>query len=216
MSTLSDAQDLAPHIASLGRQWETAQTGFKAYAACASAHTIVDALDAMMKRGLSRGNLERLSIGMSEIGVNNVGWKYRPTTVTGAQMNGYYTAAVKLIDGEAFLDQYTEDRIADAAVLDLIRRIEIHHDPALDKGGAATRHAVKVKAQLNDGHILEQYVEQRRGGPHHPLSRAEIEHKFRRTATSALNARSAGQMLETVLEMDRINDVAVLTALLRP
>lgn len=216
MSTLSDAQDLAPHVASLGTEWETAKTGFKVYAACASAHTIIDALDAMMKQGLSHHNLKNLSIGMSEIGVNNVGWDYQPSTVTGAQMNGYYTAAVKLMDGEAFIDQYTEDRIADPALLALIRNIKIEHDPDLDKGGAATRHAVKVQARLNDGRTLEQYVEQRRGSSHHPLSRTEIESKFRRTAASALGSRGAERLLNAVLDIDKASDAGMLSGLLKP
>lgn len=216
MSTLAEGQDLAPFVASLGEDWETAQTGFKAYAACASAHTIIDALDAMMKRGLSRDNLEHLTIGMSKVGINNVGWEYRPTSVVGAQMNGYFTAAVKLNDGEAFIDQYSEERIADTAVLGLIPKIEIRHDPELDAGGAAMRHAVKVQARSIDGRVWEQYVEQRRGSPHHPLSRAEIEQKFRRTAASALGAQSAEQLLNTVFDIDRSNDVRMLTALLKP
>ena len=216
MSTLSDNQDLAPHAASLGQVWETARTGFKAYAACASAHTIIDSLDAMMKQGLSRHNVRRISIGMSEIGANNVGWAYHPTTVTGAQMNGYYTAAVKLIDGEAFIDQYTEDRIGDAAILELIGKISIVHDPELDKGGAATRHAVKVQATLNDDRTLEQYVEQRRGSSHHPLGQSELEAKFRRAAGSALGPDTTDQLMNAILDIDRSTDAGMLSSLLKP
>jgi aconitate decarboxylase len=215
MSTLSEGQELAPFVESLGREWETAETGFKAYAACASAHTIIDALDAMMKQGLSRHNLERLTIGMTKIGVNNVGWEYRPTSVVGAQMNGYFTAAVKLHDGEAFIDQYREDRIADPAVLAIIPKIDIRHDTALDAGGAATRHAVKAQARAADGRSWEQYVEQRRGSPQHPLSRAEIERKFRRTAGSALSERTVEQAIDVIFNMESADDVRRLTALLR-
>jgi aconitate decarboxylase len=215
MSTLSDNQDMARSLASLGEDWETLQTGFKAYAACASAHTIIDALDAMMKRGLSRGNLERLTIGMSKVGVNNVGWEYRPTSVVGAQMNGYYTAAVKLSDGEAFIDQYREDRIADRALLELIPKIEIRHDPELDAGGAAMRHAVKVHARAIDGRVWDEHVEHRRGSPHHPLDRGEIERKFLRTAASALEKDAAERLLECVSVVEGIDDARTVTKLLK-
>ena len=216
MSTMSESQDLAPHVASLGKVWETAQTGFKAYAACASAHTIVDAIDAMMKRGLDHRNLDSLNIGMSEMGINNVGWEYRPTTVTGAQMNGYYTAAVKLLDGEAFIDQYTQGRIADPSVMSLIRKIRLTRDQELDKGGAPMRHAVKAHARLIDGRSLEQYVEQRRGSPHHPLSRQELEAKFRRTAASALGSPAVERLMEVALGIDKCGDARTLCALLKP
>lgn len=215
MSTLSENQDLAPFVASLGEEWETEQTGFKAYAACASAHTIIDALDAMMRQGLDRDNLEHLTIGMSKVGVNNVGWKYQPTSVVGAQMNGYFTAAIKLNDGEAFIDQYREERIADRAVLELIPKIEIRHDPELDIGGAALRHAVRVHARALDGRVWDRYVEHRRGSPHHPLSRGEIEQKFRRTAASALGDGAAEQLLECVFDVESSGDARVITRLLK-
>ena len=135
---------------SLGKEWETPQVGFKAYAACASAHTIIDSLDAMMKRGLTAANLEHLTIKMSRIGVNNVGWEYRPSTIVAAQMNGYFTAGMKLVDGQSFIDQYREERIADPAIMSIIKKVEIVHDPELDIGGAPKRHAVKAHARSTE------------------------------------------------------------------
>jgi aconitate decarboxylase len=107
---------------------------------------------------------------MSKKGQLNVGWPYRPGDVISAQMNGYYAAAVALIDGDAFIDQYKEDRLADPRILALMPRIEIIHDPDLDRGGAATRHAVKIQAALKDAGILSASIEQRRGSIELPLS----------------------------------------------
>lgn len=215
MSTLADHQDLAPFVASLGRDWETLEVGFKAYAACASAHTTIDAVDALMKRGLSTANLDRLTVYMSRSGMNNVGWEYRPTSITGAQMNGYFAAAVKLIDGEAFIDQYREDRIADPSILGLIGKIEFKHDPALDVGGAAKRHAVKVEARTTGGQVWHEYVEQRRGSAEHPLSVSEVETKFCRTAGAVLAPDAVQRLLASVREVDRARDLRGLCGLLR-
>ena len=215
MSTLADGQDLAPFVASLGRDWETSQVGFKAYAACASAHTTIDAMDALMKRGLTTANLERLTLRMSRIGMNNVGWEYRPTSVTGAQMNGSFAAAVKLIDGDAFIDQYREERIADPAILALIGKIEFKHDPELDIDGAAKRHAVKAEARTLDGQVWHEYVEQRRGSAEHPLSVAEVEAKFHRTAGAVLAPDAVERLLAAVWQIDLAGDVAELCGLLK-
>lgn len=215
MSTLSDGPDMTPYVASLGREWETSQTGFKAYAACASAHTTIDGIDAMLKRGLNADNLDHIRIHMSAVGHYNVAWPYRPTAVVGAQMNGYFAAAVKLLDGENFIDQYTEDRIADPRILEMIKRIEIVHDVELDKGGAAKRHAVRIYARTRDGRDFEQYVEQRKGSAQFPLTREELERKFRRTAGTALSPSRTDQLLNCIFELDASASVAELSRALR-
>ena len=215
MSTLAESPDLTPFVQSLGREWETPQVGFKVYAACASAHTIIDALDAMMKRGLTAANLDRLTLSMSRIGVNNVGWEYRPSTVVASQMNGYFAAAVKLLDGQSFIDQYREDRVADPAIIRVIAKVEIKHDPELDIAGAAKRHAVKAHARAVDGRTWDETVEQRRGSPEHPLTRAEIERKFRRTAGAALAANAVRRLLDMVGQLERETDVRTLGSILK-
>jgi 2-methylcitrate dehydratase PrpD len=215
MSTLAESPDLAPFVQSLGREWETPQVGFKAYAACASAHTIIDSLDAMMKRGLTAQNLEHLTIKMSRIGVNNVGWEYRPSTIVAAQMNGFFTAGMKLVDGQSFIDQYREERIADPAIMNIIKKVEIVHDPELDIGGAPKRHAVKTFARATDGRTFEQYVEQRRGSPQHPLARTEIEQKFQRTAGAALAAGAVDKLFNQVGSIESLGDMREIGATLR-
>ena len=215
MSTLAESPDLTPFVRSLGQEWETPQVGFKAYAACASAHTIIDSLDAMMKRGLTAANLEHLTIKMSRIGVNNVGWEYRPSTIVAAQMNGYFTAGMKLVDGQSFIDQYREERIADPAIMSVIKKVEIVHDPELDIGGASRRHAVKAHARATDGRTFEQYVEQRRGSPQYPLARAEIEQKFQRTAGAALAENAVGRLFKQVGELESIEDMCEVGATLK-
>ncbi|MEO7728007.1 MAG: MmgE/PrpD family protein, partial [Burkholderiales bacterium] len=215
MSTLAESADLAPFVQSLGKEWETLQTGFKAYAACASAHTIIDALDAMMKRGLTADNLDRLTIKMSRIGVNNVGWEYRPSTIVAAQMNGFFTAGMKLVDGQSFIDQYREERIADPAIMSVIKKVDIVHDPELDIGGAPKRHAVKTYARATDGRTWEQYVEQRRGSPQHPLPRAEVEQKFMRTAGFALTTQAVEKLFAQVGALEKVPDMRAVGSRLK-
>jgi 2-methylcitrate dehydratase PrpD len=143
----------------LGARWEAARVGLKPYASCASSHTIVESVRDLRRQGLTADRLARLSIRMSKKGQLNVGWPYQPGDVIAAQMNGYYIAAVTLLDGDAFIDQFAEARLADPEILDLLPRIEILHDPELDRGGASKRHAVQVDAVLRDGRTMSVSVE---------------------------------------------------------
>jgi 2-methylcitrate dehydratase PrpD len=214
MSTLHGQHDAASILAALGTRWETARVGLKAYAACASAHTTIDGVLELRRRGLSPDNLDRMTVRMSRKGHLNIGFAYRPGEVIAAQMNGFYAAAVALLDGEAFVDQYAEARLADPHILALIPRIDIRHDPELDRGGAAKRHTVTIEAVRRDGSVMSTTVEQRRGSPEHPLLRAEVEAKFRRVAAVALRPTAIDELVGLVDKIERQPDVRRLASLI--
>jgi len=129
-------------------------------------------------------------------------------------MNGYYAAAVSLLDGEAFVDQYDEARLADPRILAIIPRIDIVHEPELDRGGASKRHAVRIDAVQKDGSVLSTMVEQRRGSADHPLGRDEVERKFRRIAGIALPDASIEELIELVGALERQSNLNRLVALI--
>jgi aconitate decarboxylase len=214
LSTLHAQFDAASMLNGLGEHWELARVGLKAYAACASAHTTIDGVRELRSRGLHAENLQRLTVRMSRKGYINIGWPYRPCDVMTAQMNGSYAAAVTLIDGDAFIDQYDEQRLCDTAILALLPRIYFLHDPELDEGGAVKRHAVKIESVLRDGRVLSTEIEQRRGSPDQPLSIAEVEEKFRRLAAVALAPSAADDVVGLVAMIEHQSDLGRLIHLM--
>jgi aconitate decarboxylase len=214
MSTMQGQFSAETILQDLGVSWEAARVGLKPYASCASSHTIVDCVRDLRQRGLTADGLARLTIRMSKKGQVNVGWPYQPGEVIAAQMNGYYIAAVTLLDGDAFIEQFAEARLADPKILDLLARIEIVHDPELDRGGAVKRHAVHVDATLSNGQTMSAYVEQRRGSPDHPLSATETEQKFRRLASTSLLESDTDGVMQLMQRIEREPDVERLMSLL--
>lgn len=191
----------------LGDNWESANVGLKAYAACASAHTTIDGVRELRRQGLTSDSLARLTIRMSKKSHINIGWPYEPAEIITAQMNGYYAAAVSLLDGDAFIDQYSETRIADPAIMALIKKIEIVHDPELDLAGAGKRHAVRIEAIQKDGSALNASVVQRRGSATHPLSMEDVEQKFRKLSEGALTVSEADELIDVVARIERLESI---------
>jgi aconitate decarboxylase len=214
MSTLNGQFEPGTILDGIGKAWETVRVGLKPYASCASSHTIVDGVLELRRGGLTANNLSRLIIRMSKKGSVNVGWPYQPADVIAAQMNGYFVGAVTLLDGDAFIDQFSEGRLADPGILALLPRMEIVHDPVLDAGGAAKRHAVTIHARLEDGRELSTYVEQRRGSADHPLGAAEVERKFRRLASNSLGESDIDQVMERVRKIERELELGRLMSVL--
>jgi aconitate decarboxylase len=214
LSTLRGQFDAATMLSGLGERWETALVGLKPYAACASAHTTIDGVLELRSRGLKVENLERLTVWTSRKGHINIGWPYSPGEVITAQMNGSYAAAVALIDGDVFIDQFDEGRLSDPVILALVPRISFLHDPELDRGGATKRHAVRIEALRKDGSVLSTEVEQRRGSPDRPLGAAEVEHKFRRLAAVVLSPRDTEEAVGLVATIEHKNHLARLIGLI--
>lgn len=215
MSTLTEDADLAQLTGGLGETWETALVGFKIHAACASAHTIIDGLEELMRQGLTADNFDNVTIHMTGKAARNVGWPYRPNGVVAAQMNGFYAAASQLRDGQVFAEQYAPEKLADPATLVLMERIHIVHDPALDAGGTAKRHASRVEASLKSGEQLSVYTEQRRGSSHRPLTQDELLRKFRGLTAQAMSGAEIDELQRLVLSIETLPDLTAISRLLQ-
>ena len=214
LSTLRGQHEAVSILEGLGSSWETERVGLKAYAACASAHTTIDGVRALRQEGLTAENLERMTVRVSKKSAINIGWPYAPGEVITAQMNGQYAAAVTLLDGDAFIDQYAPERLADPEILKIVPRISFVHDPEIDAGGAGKRHTVKIAAVLSDGRQVATTIEQRRGSSHHPLSDEEILQKFRRLARLTLTDAQVEEAIATVASLENGPDLKRLTWLL--
>jgi 2-methylcitrate dehydratase PrpD len=81
--------------------------------------------------------------------MQNVAWTWEHTTITSAQVNLYFAAAIMLPENDVFIDQFTEQVIADPKVPAMIERIAIAHAPSLDGKHYDTVNPVEV--ELTDG-----------------------------------------------------------------
>ena len=144
--------------------------------------------------------------------LQNVGWAYTPTTITSAQLNLYYVAAIMLLENDVFVDQFTEEKIRDPKVLELIKRISITHDPALDGTGYAEGNPIDI--ELKDGTVLSAWGTAR-GGAGNPAQRDEVLEKFRKVTARRLTRASQDAIIAQCDRLEAAEDVTALIAALR-
>lgn len=173
--------------AGLGGVWEVSNVGFKPYAAVTSIHTALDALLQIIRdNGLSADDIAAVDVAVSEATYVHCAWEYKAQGLTAAQMNLYFGLAMIAIDGNAFVEQYREDRLQDPAVLGFIGRITARIDPEIEAMGAAFRHAARISVRTHDGRSLDAEILNRRGSAENPLSAEDVERKFRDVVRSCL------------------------------
>jgi 2-methylcitrate dehydratase PrpD len=143
-----------------------------------------------------------------------VGWKYVPQGLTSAQLNLPYCVATLLLEGDCFVDQFTEDKVADPERMRIADKIEVRHDAEITALGSKFRHKVRLVCQLKDGTRMEQTVEAGRGNEKNFASQADVVSKFEKLAGKVLPAERVGRICEWILGMQDRSDASELVALL--
>jgi 2-methylcitrate dehydratase PrpD len=207
-STFSPRYDLEKLTAGLGEKWETAEVGFKPYSTNGSCHTTIDALLSLRaKCGLTAEQVEAITVFTSTATKEHVGWHYEPDSVTTAQMNLSYIAAVTLTDGDAFVDQFTEERIRDPKLVALAERVKVIADPENDAKGDAHRHSIRIEVKLRGGRILADSRQSAKGSSSYPLTQDEIENKFGRLAGKVFSGDRVRELRQIVYGADSLKDI---------
>jgi 2-methylcitrate dehydratase PrpD len=214
-TTFSPSFDPGALVAGLGSTWETLAVGFKAYSTNGSCHPTIDALlDLRESAGLDGRDVESIRLRVSTATKEHVGWDYEPDTVTTAQMNLPYICAVVLTDGDAFVRQFSAERIVDPTLVELSRRVSVEVDPAIDAEGDAGRHHTRIEVVTRGG---QTYTDERRfgrGSAARPLTDDELLAKFAKLTEDSVSVDRRTQLLESIEGLDSAPETASLLALI--
>jgi aconitate decarboxylase len=214
-SRSQDRFDRAELTAGLGERFETMRISLKFYSCVGTNHTTLDAIRLMQaRRPFGPDEVERIVVRCSQATLEHAGWTYRPEGMTSAQLNLSYCVAVLLLEGDVFVDQFSEAMLADPRRLALAARVEAREDPAITARGSKQRHTVHVTVRLRDGTTLEETVETPRGSERHFPGASDITAKFAKLAGRVLPRTELERLVETTLEIDRLPDVRALLEIL--
>ena len=210
--------DAGQIYAGLGTVWETDRIAVKAYAAMGLLHAAIDAaLQLRSEDKAPADQIERIDIDMPEAAYGHGGWQaVRPLEPIGAQMNVAYAVAVALLDGEVLIDQFSDKRINSDDVWSLIDRTRTHHEKAYDQLPVDERLTTRVRLTLKDGSTRDKVVTHPRGAGDRALTNADIVDKYRSLTRSVIPADRQTAIEKTVLNLDALDDISELTALLTP
>ncbi len=215
LSQSTDKFNLEELTAGFGETWQTMGIALKFYACVGTNHTTLDAIrDMQVERRFGAADLKRVVVHGSLVTVNHVGWKYVPQGLTSAQLNMPYCVATWLLEGDCFVDQFTEDKVADPARMALSEKVEVVHDPEITAKGAKYRHMVRVEVHLNDGTVMKRTVEAARGSEQKFVSDAEIIEKFEKLAVKALPKAQVRKLRDAMLDLEKLGDAAEIARLL--
>ena len=204
------AYDLTKLTKDFGKTYHTGHVRFKMWASRVPNHSTLEAIKALRKEhAIPADRIKQVRIKLGRGYMQNVGWAYTPTTITSAQLNLYYVCAIMLLENDVLIDQFSEEKIRDPKVLDLIARISITHDPALDGSGYAEGNPVEI--EMLDGTVHSAWGKVR-GGLDNPIPREDVVAKFRKLAARVIGAPAQEQLIAQCARLEQLTDARELIA----
>jgi len=215
LSTYSTSPKPERLLAGLGEIWEAGQVGYKPYACVTSIHSSLDALLLIMKNHQLRPeDIARIDVGLSPMTFTHCAWEYKAQGVTAAQMNLYFNIASVAFDGVLFTEQYSEAKLTDPKLKTFMQKVHAYIDPDIEKMGVAYRHASRVKVTTTKGEVVLQEILDRRGSPENPLSKSDIQFKFKNVVSGILSDSQIDEMIQLVDQLETLSDLGPIMTLL--
>jgi aconitate decarboxylase len=213
---VSDAPDMEALSRDLGTHYETLGVGYKFYSCVGTNFTALDALKEILKEHpVAAGDIEAIVVRTSEYQKLHSGWDYKPSTVMAAQMNMQYCIAALVVEGEVFVDQFVEEKIARPDLLALVSRVRVEVDAEINALPPHYRTS-DVELVTRDGKSFRARRDFFRGHARNLPSWQDIEDKFRLLAGRVLPASQVNEIVDFVAHLEDSANVADLAKLLVP
>jgi 2-methylcitrate dehydratase PrpD len=213
-----DARRLEGLLTALGTTWELDELTLKPYPCGSIAQPYMDCAARLRERdGIKTDAVTAIRCRTSAGPVPRL---WEPLAAKHAPPNGYaakfslpYLLATIFVRGRAGLAEFTDAAVRDPDVLRLASRVTYEIDPTIDY---PRQFVGDVEVTLADGRRLRERQDRPRGGPDAPLTRAEIETKFRGNAGLALPASRADAIVRAVSRLAAAPSLSDLIAALTP
>jgi len=214
-----------------GAAFRIHQCGMKAYPAVVYAQTaiaagIAVAQEVIGKDGASReatrkelaskagalDGIAAIEIATTRRGFQQAGSepeKWAPDTRDTADHSLPYITARAMFDGDITNDSYAAEKLRDPRILAFMRRIKVAEDPALTaRVGAVV--PTRVTAIMADGQRITREVDDVPGFVGRPMSRADIDRKFRGNIGTRWPQGRTDAVLQALWGLEHTDDVGAL------
>jgi 2-methylcitrate dehydratase len=190
------------------------QCSLKRYPAVIYTQTAIVAAIEVAKEVGSLDRIASVQIATTRRGYQRTGSepeKWSPTTRDTADHSLPYITARAMFDGDITNASFAPPMFCDPRILAFMQKVAVNEDPVLTaRVGAAV--PTRVTAILNDGQRISREVDYAPGFAERPMSRAEVETKFRDNVGSRWPKERLDAILETLWRLDRSDDLARLLA----
>jgi 2-methylcitrate dehydratase len=132
--------------------------------------------------------------------------KYKPTTKETADHSLPYVIAAAVADGNVLPDSFSDEKLKDPRIWDLLGKIKVVADPEIDAMFPGVKRA-RVSITTNESETFSAQVDHAKGSPQNPMSDDEIISKFRANAGGVLDKTRQDKVIDQTWNFDDLDDI---------
>jgi len=181
----------------------------KPYPSCGATHTAIEA--AILARADLRGEkVARIRAGVSEMAFAPL-IHVMPRSPLEGKFSLHYCIGAALVDGRVGLDTFSDGKVADPQIRDLVGRIAMEADDRVRDG---TEFPTVLEVETTTGRRIEKHVPLAIGKPERWFTRAQLEEKFMDCAGRAQSESAARRAFLALQGIDGPGGVRALQSAL--
>lgn len=202
---------------SFGSPFDILEPGFfiKPFPSCAATHTAIEAtLNLVHRHKLQPRHIHKIQVGSGPSGPIMLVHR-QPNTGFEGKFSMPFVVAMAIKNSRVGLESFTDDNANDPLVRQLIAKTEFSVDPkfaqrAIDEAPA------KVTLTVNNGETVTECIEDPIGSPSRPMSYEALRAKFTDCVRHQLESTSIQKAIETIANLEMLNDTSALVGALIP
>lgn len=182
----------------------------KPYPSGVLTHPSMDALLFLMREhGLAADDIEGITLNAGSNVLGPIRFQLAKTELEGKFSFQFLLAAIALC-GRAGKAEFTDAFVSSEPCQTMQGRIVTRFDQGVEDMGW-DRIRSRLEVTTKDGRVLTRWADEAyRGGPHNPLTDAELENKFRDCAAGLLDEAACARLFADVWTLETLPDVGVL------
>ncbi len=199
--------DLDTLIGGLGESFKILECSMKAFPTEALTHThITCALKAVIENSISYDQIEEVRVTTIARACDILfdPHKYRPDSRETADHSLPYCLAVALVDHKVTTQSFSDEKMKDPRVWDVIDRIKGEASLEFEQMFPAKQPS-KVVVRTKDGREFTEYLEYPKGDPREPMSMEDLENKFNALSTKLLTPDAQTARRDLIFSCEKLS-----------
>ncbi|MHA6627191.1 MmgE/PrpD family protein [Pseudonocardia sichuanensis] len=207
-AVMSDSPSWDAAAAPFGPAFLVERTSVKPYPCCGHVFAAIDAALELREAGVRAEEVTRIEAESYSTALTVAG-NPAPTTPFEAKFSIPFVVAHALVHGEVAAGAFTTDGLADERVTALMGRVALRPGAEFDEAFPARRGA-RVTVVGRDERERAVTVADRRGDPANPVTREQLDAKFRSLVEPVLGPDRAAELGELLWDLTGVADVRSL------
>jgi 2-methylcitrate dehydratase PrpD len=207
LKAFADQTNQGDILSDLGTKYRIEETYVKIHGGCRGNHAPIDVIQNLVNTyGIFHEKIREIRVKVDSVTMASE--IDSPKDGREALLSIPFSIAVALLEGNASVYQFTDEKANDPEVRAIMTRIFVDVDKNLDKEFPGVRGA-HAEIILTDGKRFASSIDIARGEPESPLNFEEIKEKFI-FLTGGILGQKTEKILDLVMKLERLNDIGEL------